>query len=1504
MAQSEKISDYEAKVMRSRVSRIRKASRNTDVASSFATALEERIREAHTAGISADELVRLKGDLDAADRPGYEREWSRVVAIVKEENGKRGLFSRRDGTQIGPDAEDKRSYATLPAGTIVVYEQRKGTNQWKLVEEVGQSGTLRAENRALAYEIGCDPIFPLPVRKEAAAIERLDGMLAKKFGVANGQGLIEQEVRKGTVSVLDADWQSKYQHGKNRADFRGVMTIGIDPKNAMDHDDVISYRKLSDTEVEIGVHIADVAHFVPFGREIQKEAWRRQFTAYLAGNTSPMLPSILSEELCSLKPGKDRLAFSTVFRIDSKTGNINDTWRGRTVINSNKQFTYEEADELCRKGDAGPEADMQNVLRDLQKYAGLFGDAREKRGALSLYEDRDEPEIDFDADGNVRTIRAKYRGITNDVIEKMMVAANEAAGEFMVSASGKSSDGTPFILREHAPPSLDDLKRIAGKFRARKISAFIDAHRDQYAVDGVPVHNLIIRELLKFADRPLAPSRVKNIRKGLENPANPLRDPDPAKQEQNFQEYLVFLQARERERLLSELRQLWSSATYTTEDKPHLALAARRYAQVTSPIRRYTDIMAQYLTDTFLHPAKGVSRWNAASADEVLRVAEHGTERDDIISDAQKLSENRAAVDLLNRESKGGKLLLIHVDRVEGERSLHNGTVLPPRVAVWMLLPKGNFPMRFRLSPDQFENFPFGAGAAMNDRIVVASFEGADMRRGEIKLKFMSEIDPEAYVDSPPGDAADGAIVPGKDMAAGERTPGRSDRRSRRDRLKDMPVPDVEKLFEGEFDKKSVVFVRPSSGAEYISIRGDDGKETERREPTDEEILKAQTIGRESSPGVPNPAFRTVFKPGEEPTDEPGETETDTTADEFSLTHPRYPGVKYRIVPGTRPEDPPRAVVKLSSGREGPPIAAGGTWEFPTRGSGKRERWTGTEWEPVAPRATEGETDEQRAARIKGELRTLLAERNADKAAMDALEKRINELKADQESTVWSSVREDIEKLPKRTTTTTTMAKPAAKPAAKTEDVPKTPPPLPAGLTSVEQHWPRPAWWQFIEKGRRYRAIMEERVARAQYGDAWFNNLPRWVRERLERHGGAPERRVAKSPQFESFERYEEYLNSLPHRDTMQKEWDRAKIRTLKELSDSRFSAAEKANHASTLMKIAEHWKNIPTWKKLAVSLGIIGTGVVATALTPASTLATFVWGMAVSWRALTAGATGVALGSTVEYYMRKRNYSSKRSALIGGLTAGATAVGTFFAGQKLAEYVGGLLSGRDAGVPQNAIPQPEPTRPRITPGGVFVQEPQSIPEPQPGPGSEPRGAPVPPDEDRYVPPSAEKSPPVATETPPRATPPTAEQPQEPLPRRVAPDVTEIAAPGDTTLERGSTVWGKFSSALKNLGLEKEHIDATALAFIDTAEKEQFKSILLGDELRTRPWSRIPAGTVAHFGQLLEDEKFVSAFAKTLESGNFRGKFPGVKELIQEKFGGNAREYISAILRDGFARRS
>ncbi|MFO7851325.1 MAG: ribonuclease R [Bacteroidota bacterium] len=326
-----------------------------------------------------------------------------------------------------------------------------------------------------------------------------------------------------------------------RRDFRKVPTFTIDPEDAKDYDDALSLRKTKDGLWEVGVHIADVTHYVKPDTIIDNEAERRGTSVYLVDRVVPMLPERLSNNVCSLGPGKDKLTHSTVFIMDDKA-NVKEEWFGRTIINSDQRFSYREAQRII-DGEEGP---MKDIILTLHDMAQKMRSRRFDAGAFSF--ERTEVQFNLDEEGYPLGIHFRESGTANQLIEEFMLLANRRVAEFIGARKGEKQK--TFVYRVHDKPDPDKIDSF---------SSFIK--RFGYELD------------IK-SEGSLAHSINQLIKKVSGN------------KEQNIIEELA-------------LRSM-AKAVYSTDNIGHYGLSFKYYTHFTSPIRRYPDVMVHRLLAAYL----------------------------------------------------------------------------------------------------------------------------------------------------------------------------------------------------------------------------------------------------------------------------------------------------------------------------------------------------------------------------------------------------------------------------------------------------------------------------------------------------------------------------------------------------------------------------------------------------------------------------------------------------------------------------------------------------------------------------------------------------------------------------------------------------------------------------------------------------------------------------------------------------------------------------------------
>lgn len=320
-----------------------------------------------------------------------------------------------------------------------------------------------------------------------------------------------------------------------RRDMRDVTTFTIDPLTAKDFDDALSVQTLENGQLEIGIHIADVSHYVRPGSALDKEAAERTTSVYLVDRVCPMLPERISNELCSLRPNEDKLTFSAVFTLDPKTYSIRDRWFGRTVTHSDRRFTYEEAQDILddNKGEFIAELNL------LDKISKKYRQKRFKNGAIDF--NTNEVKFRLAEDGTPLEVYIKDRIDTNMLIEEFMLLANREVATYMVQKAERLKDLIPFVFRIHDEPNMDKVMELA---------AFAEA--------------------LGYKMDLSTPDSIANSYNELLSKA----DEDP----------MV--------KMLSPIAiRTMSKAIYTIENIGHYGLGFENYTHFTSPIRRYADVL-------------------------------------------------------------------------------------------------------------------------------------------------------------------------------------------------------------------------------------------------------------------------------------------------------------------------------------------------------------------------------------------------------------------------------------------------------------------------------------------------------------------------------------------------------------------------------------------------------------------------------------------------------------------------------------------------------------------------------------------------------------------------------------------------------------------------------------------------------------------------------------------------------------------------------------------------
>ena len=465
------------------------------------------------------------------------------------EVGAHQIFVRADSRRMPMDIYlSKRNYPDVRDGEKVVvrivdWQPGSKSPVGELVERLGLAGNNDTEMHAILAE------YELPYRFEPE--------------VEEAAAAIDARITAGEIA--------------SRRDFRDTTTFTVDPADAKDFDDALSVRKVRDGVWEVGVHIADVTHYVRPHSIIDDEAVERGTSVYLVDRTVPMLPERLSNELCSLRPNETSLCFSAVFTLNEQL-EILDEWFGRTVIHSDRRFTYAEAQEVIETG----KGDFAEEILTLNRLAQELRRQRFRNGAISF--DREEVKFRLDENGKPLGVYFKEQKESNQMIEEFMLLANRRVAEFCSHRRNEKGRAVPrtMVYRVHDAPSEEKLDRFR-QFILRFGHVF-------KATKG----RAVAREMNKL---------FKQIKGSTEENA-----------------------------VSTMAVRSMAKAYYSTDNIGHYGLAFPCYTHFTSPIRRYPDMMVHRLLAHYLAGGKSVDKA------EIDTLCEHASDREIVAAEAERAS--------------------------------------------------------------------------------------------------------------------------------------------------------------------------------------------------------------------------------------------------------------------------------------------------------------------------------------------------------------------------------------------------------------------------------------------------------------------------------------------------------------------------------------------------------------------------------------------------------------------------------------------------------------------------------------------------------------------------------------------------------------------------------------------------------------------------------------------------------------------------------------------------
>lgn len=450
---------------------------------------------------------------------------------------------------IGPEKLSNAKKGDKVIAGNIVWNNPMLNPEGEITEVIGKAGARDTEVTAIAREFNLPHVFSPKSLTEAEKIE---------------SGITDDEIRR-------------------RVDYRNKNTFTIDPEDAKDFDDALSIGELSNGNYSVGIHIADVSHYIKRNTALDKEAHRRGNSVYLVGQVIPMLPEKLSNDICSLQPYEDRLTYSVIAELTPRGRLVKYEIR-KTVINSRRRFSYSEAQLIIESGSG----EFSDEILKLNTLARILKKKRMKEGSIDFY----SPEVKFELDDEGRPVKINLRQIkeSNNLIEEFMLLANKIVAEHI--AKENDGNGRPFIYRAHDLPDREKIEEFA-----------------------------------RF---------VKSLGFSF--------NPHSAQKSNQFRLLLEQIKGHEEEAVINELAiRSMAKAVYSAQNIGHYGLGFKFYTHFTSPIRRYSDLLVHRMLYEYLEKREG-TKYTFKQLEEI---SEHISQCERDAVEAERLSVKQKQIEYL-----------------------------------------------------------------------------------------------------------------------------------------------------------------------------------------------------------------------------------------------------------------------------------------------------------------------------------------------------------------------------------------------------------------------------------------------------------------------------------------------------------------------------------------------------------------------------------------------------------------------------------------------------------------------------------------------------------------------------------------------------------------------------------------------------------------------------------------------------------------------------------------